>query len=225
MRRIADLHPGNAKTDARDAYIIADAARTMPHALRSVDIAGPALADLAVLVGHDDDLKDQVAAQTNRVRNLLLSVHPALERALGANLAHPAVLALLAKYGGPVGLRKAGKTRIDSVLKKKAPRIHARLADDIWTALDAQTVTVAGTASVEAILPGMAAGLAALIAQRAAVGAEVEKVLDAHPLAKVLTSMPADGGLRPAHASWSRSVTAPRSPPPGTWPPTPAWPP
>ena len=193
MRRIADLHPGNAKTDARDAYIIADAARTMPHALRSVDIAGPALADLAVLVGHDDDLKDQVTAQTNRVRNLLLSVHPALERALGANLAHPAVLALLAKYGGPVGLRKAGKTRIDTLLKKKAPRIHARLADDIWAALDAQTVTVAGTSSVEAILPGMAAGLASLIAQRAAVGAEVEKVLDAHPLAKVLTSMPGVG--------------------------------
>ena len=34
MRRIADLHPGNAKTDARDAYIIAEAGRTMPHALR-----------------------------------------------------------------------------------------------------------------------------------------------------------------------------------------------
>jgi hypothetical protein len=32
MRRIADLHPGNAKTDARDAYVIADAARTLPHA-------------------------------------------------------------------------------------------------------------------------------------------------------------------------------------------------
>ncbi|GIM95409.1 hypothetical protein Ato02nite_072020 [Paractinoplanes toevensis] len=30
MRRIADLHPGSAKTDARDAYAIADAARTMP---------------------------------------------------------------------------------------------------------------------------------------------------------------------------------------------------
>jgi transposase len=205
MRRIADLHPGNAKTDARDAYIIADAARTMPHALRSVDIAGPAMADLAVLVGHDDDLKDQVTAQTNRVRNLLLGVHPALERALGVNLAHPAVLALLSKYGGPTGLRKAGKTRIDTLLKKKAPRIHTRLTEAIWAALDAQTVTVAGTSSVEAILPGMAAGLASLIEQRAAVGAEVEKVLDAHPLAKVLTSMPAVGGLRPAHASWSRS--------------------
>jgi hypothetical protein len=30
MRRIADLYPGNAKTDARDAFIIADAARTLP---------------------------------------------------------------------------------------------------------------------------------------------------------------------------------------------------
>ena len=57
MRRIADLHPGNAKTDARDAYVIADAARTMPHTLRSVDIAGPAMADLAVLMGYDDDLQ------------------------------------------------------------------------------------------------------------------------------------------------------------------------
>ena len=37
MRRIADLHPGAAKTDARDAYVIADAARTLPHTLRRVD--------------------------------------------------------------------------------------------------------------------------------------------------------------------------------------------
>ncbi|HIW46507.1 MAG TPA: IS110 family transposase [Candidatus Yaniella excrementigallinarum] len=30
MRRVADMHPGQAKTDARDAYII-ETARTMPH--------------------------------------------------------------------------------------------------------------------------------------------------------------------------------------------------
>jgi hypothetical protein len=40
MRRIADLHPGAAKTDARDAYVIADAARTLPHTLRRVDTGG-----------------------------------------------------------------------------------------------------------------------------------------------------------------------------------------
>ena len=31
MRRISDLYPGEAKTDAKDAFIIADAARAMPH--------------------------------------------------------------------------------------------------------------------------------------------------------------------------------------------------
>jgi hypothetical protein len=33
MRKAADLYPGQAKTDARDAFIIADTARTMPHTL------------------------------------------------------------------------------------------------------------------------------------------------------------------------------------------------
>ncbi|OZD06523.1 hypothetical protein CH275_09905 [Rhodococcus sp. 06-235-1A] len=33
MRRIAALYPGQAKTDARDAFIIADAARTLPDTL------------------------------------------------------------------------------------------------------------------------------------------------------------------------------------------------
>jgi hypothetical protein len=34
MRRIADLYPGNARTDARDAFVIADAARPLPQTLR-----------------------------------------------------------------------------------------------------------------------------------------------------------------------------------------------
>lgn len=193
MRRIADLHPGTAKTDARDAFVIADAARTLPHTLRSVDIAGPAMADLAVLMGYDDDLRDQVTAGTNRIRNLLLSVHPALERALGENLAHPAVLGLLARYGGPTGLKAAGRKRIDTVLAKKAPRMHAALAERIWIALGEQTVVVAGTTAVEAILPKQAAALAGLLDQRRQIAADVERVLDDHPLAQVLTSMPGVG--------------------------------
>ena len=53
MRRIADLHPGNAKTDARDAFIIAEAGRTMPHALRRVG-------------GDDDLIVRQPAQQASR---------------------------------------------------------------------------------------------------------------------------------------------------------------
>ncbi|WP_050994944.1 IS110 family transposase [Arthrobacter sp. TB 23] len=62
MHRCADLHPGQAKTDARDAAISAEAARTMPHTLRSVDLDDEALAELGVLFGFVDDLVSQITA-------------------------------------------------------------------------------------------------------------------------------------------------------------------
>lgn len=48
MRRIADLHAGEAKTDARDAAIIAQAARTLPHALRGIQLADEQVAELSI---------------------------------------------------------------------------------------------------------------------------------------------------------------------------------
>ena len=54
--RIADLHPGQAKTDARDAHVIADTARSKPHTLRRVGGDDETLAELTVLAGYDDDL-------------------------------------------------------------------------------------------------------------------------------------------------------------------------
>ncbi len=78
MRRIADLHPGAAKTDARDAYVIADAARALPHTLRRVDVGDEALAELEVLVGFDDDLAGEATRISNRIRGLLTQIHPAL---------------------------------------------------------------------------------------------------------------------------------------------------
>ncbi|GAA4115885.1 hypothetical protein GCM10022284_68900 [Streptomyces hundungensis] len=50
MRRIADLYPGEAKTDARDAFIIADTARAMPHALRSLELDDETVAELEMIV-------------------------------------------------------------------------------------------------------------------------------------------------------------------------------
>ncbi len=83
MRRIADLYPGQAKTNARDAHIIADAARTMPHTLRRVDIGDDTLTELGVLAGFDDDLAEEATRTSNRIRGLLTGIHPALERVLG----------------------------------------------------------------------------------------------------------------------------------------------
>ena len=112
---------------------------------------------------------------------------------MGDNIAHEAVLRLLIKAGGPDGLRVMGKARIDKQLAKHAPRIHARLADQIWDGLNAQTVTVPGTTAAAKVLPGLGAQILQLRDQREQIARDVEKVLDDHPLAEVLTSMPGVG--------------------------------
>ena len=193
MRRIADLHPGNAKTDARDAYIIAEAGRSMPHALRRVGGDDDLIADLAVIVGFDDDLAGEVNRVSNRIRGLLTQIHPALERAIGGHIGHPAVLALLAKFGGPTGLTAAGKRRLTTTAKALAPRMHERLIEAILKALTQQTVVVPGTRAAELVLPQLAAQLKGMLAQRAEDAKQVEEALDAHPLSQLLMSMPGVG--------------------------------
>ncbi len=57
MRRIADRHPSEGKTDARDAYVIADAARTIPTpTLRRISTDDETLAELTLLADYDVDL-------------------------------------------------------------------------------------------------------------------------------------------------------------------------
>src|SRR5690625_1120537 len=112
MRRVADLHPGQAKTDARDAYIIAESARTMPHTLRGITIAEEQIAELSILCGFDDDLAAQLTQVRNRLRGLLTQIHPTLERVLGPRLAHPAVVDLLGRYPTPAALQRAGRGHV-----------------------------------------------------------------------------------------------------------------
>lgn len=193
MRRIADLYPGQAKTDARDAYIIADAARTLPHTLRQVDTGDDTLAELDVLVGYDDDLAGEATRTGNRIRGLLTSLHPALERVLGPRTAHPAVLEILSRCGGPTGIAKAGQRKLTVIATKHAPRMGTRLVAEILAALQAQTVVVPGTAAAESVLPRLADSMKRILQQRETIATEVERMLDAHPLSKVLTSMPGIG--------------------------------
>ncbi|MFF1269389.1 IS110 family transposase [Streptomyces anulatus] len=124
MRRIADLYPGEAKTDAKDVAVIADAART----LRSLELTDEITAELTVLTGFDQDLAAEATRTSNRIRGLLVVVpgtgtprrrHPvpgplagvheqcrALEAQINALLeAHPASPVLTSMPG--VGVRTA----------------------------------------------------------------------------------------------------------------------
>lgn len=193
MRRIADLHAGEAKTDARDAAIIAQAARTLPHALRSIQLADESVAELSMLCGFDDDILGQMTATSNRIRGLLTQIHPALERVVGPHLDHPAILDLLQHYPSPAAMKAAGTTRIATRLLKLAPRMGRRLAEEITQALSEQTVVVVGTNAAATVLPRLAEQLAALRRQRTEIAVVVEKLVEDHPLSPVLTSMPGVG--------------------------------
>lgn len=193
MRRIADLHAGEAKTDARDAAIIAEAARSMPHTLRSLRLADEPLAELTMLCGFDDDLAAQVTQTSNRIRGLLTQIHPALERVLGPRLDHPAVLDLLERYPSPAALAATSEKALANRLTKLAPRMGKRLAAEIVQALGEQTVVVPGTQAATVVMPRLAKQLAALLQQRDEVASEAERLVHAHPLYPVLTSMPGVG--------------------------------
>ncbi|MET3986990.1 transposase [Streptomyces sp. PvR034] len=186
MRRIADLYPGEAKPDEKDAFIIADASHAMPHTLRANDRR----------VGDDHRLRRRPGRQShpvaNRLHGPLTQIHPSLERVLGPRLQHPAVLTLLERFGSPAQIHTAGR-RLVALLRPKAPRMAQRLVEDIFDALDEQTVVVPGTEAAALIVPSLAGSLTAVLEQRRRLAGRIEELLEVHPLSKVLTSMPGVG--------------------------------
>ena len=100
---------------------------------------------------------------------------------------------VLETWTTPAALTAAGKTKVRTRLLKKAPRLGGRLTEEIFAALAAQTVVVTGTNAAGVVLPRLAAQLAALRQQRAEVAEKVEELVAAHPLSKVLMTMPGVG--------------------------------
>ena len=183
MRKAADLHPGRVKTDRRDAFIIADTARTMPHTLRAVDRNDEVLSSLKMLSGFDDDLARDCTRTINRLRSVLTQIYPTVERVFaGSILARDSVLELLIHYKGPQGLKRAGYHRVRNWMLKHTSKDPTALVDALFDALKAQTVTVPGTDTAEVVIPQLAANIKQLKAQRATVAAEVEAMLDQLPL-------------------------------------------
>jgi transposase len=199
MRRIAEIHAGEAKTDARDAAVIAQAARSLPHALRPLRQDDEATATLAMLAGFDEDLARQVNQLSNRVRGLLTQVHPALERVLGPRLQHPAALDLLQRYPSPSALRAAGRARVAARLRRRAPRLGDTLAKDIFAALEEQSVVVTGTDAAARVLPELAEQLMLVLAQRQRVADQLEDLVEEHELGARLLTMPGVGFLTAAN--------------------------
>jgi len=189
MRRAADLYAGSAKTDPRDAWVLADYARRNVDRLTWIDVNDDLLAELRILNGRDVDLAHDANRTANRLRDALVSVSPSLERVLGDRLGQAGVRDLIAKYSTPAALRRAGKTRIRGTIAKRSPRIAERVTETVWVALDAQTVTLPAETRWGQIIGALAEDLDRIHDQRKTLQSDIEEVFLEHPLGEVLESL------------------------------------
>lgn len=168
-------------------------AQLPPETLRDAGLNDETLAALKLLAGHDEDLAHESTRHVNRLRSLLLQTHPAFERALkGERITRDATLALLERYGGPMGVKRAGIEDVKDWAKSNGLRA-GRIIDDMFKAIGEQTVTVPGTLMAETIIPSIAHDIKTIRDRRREVDRQVEKLLEDHPLLTVLTSMPGIG--------------------------------
>jgi transposase len=194
MRRAADLYPGEAKTDKRDAYVIADTGRARRKQVHWLDVGSDELLErLRVLNGFDIDLAADQTRLTNRCRDALTSVSPALERALGARLHQAGVRDLLAKYPTLTALKAAGQARMTKVVKARSPRLAVKVVEAVRSALDAQTVTMPAEATIGRVIAELVVELDRVFARRAVLAGEIEEAFLAHPFGELLSSMPGIG--------------------------------
>jgi transposase len=193
VNRAADGYRGEGKTDARDAYIIADQAR-IRRDLAPLRPGDEITTELKILTSRRADLIADRTRAVNRLRGLLTSIFPALERAL-PDLTQAGPLILLTGYQTPAAIRAAGAAGLQSWLAGRKARNAGKLA----------ALATAAAAPQHAVLPGeqLTATMIAAIAQEVMdlneqikhAGKLIEDRFHRHELAAVIESLPGIGAL------------------------------
>ena len=193
MRRAAGMLPGDAKTDERDAYVIAMTALLMPQALRPIPAENALRADLIALASCDDDARCDMTREINRLRAHLVETHPAFEQALYDGVTSPFLLKLLQRFGGPWGMRKVGKgTVMRWARSQKRPAM--KLLERLLASLDEMAEAPSGAVLREEIaIPACAKRIAELAAVRKDIERRALDMLKDCPTYHLLTSMPGVG--------------------------------
>jgi transposase len=137
--RARDAYRGESKTDARDARVIADQGR-MRSDLSELGAGEQEIAELQLLLARRRDLITDQSRTITRLREALVSLFPALERALDLNSKGP--LTLLTHYQTPAQLRRAGHKRIATYLRNRGVKGSNKVANKALEAAKTQSVTL-----------------------------------------------------------------------------------
>lgn len=185
---------GESKTDAKDALVIAQTARMRPD-LSTVTTPPELVAELSRLTAHRADLAADWVRGVNRLRDLLGSVFPGLERALDYTKRSP--LILLTGFATPAQIRDAGEDGLLAHLREHGAH-RPSLAGITAAALEAaqaQTIVLPGEASTAALVKRLAAKLLELDRERRELDKTITGVFRSNPQAEIIESLPGMGPI------------------------------
>jgi transposase len=181
--RARDAYRGESKTDARDAYVIADQAR-MRTDLSELTPEEGELAELQLLLARRRDLVTDQSRSITRLRETLLALFPALERTL--DLKNKGALTLVSRYQRPRQIRRAGHRRLTAYLRNRGVKGAETLATKALRAAKAQSATLPAEDVAASIVAELAEEALDLKERISILDEELSKRFFARPEARIL---------------------------------------
>jgi transposase len=184
---------GESKSDPRDARVIAEQVRTRSE-LRVIRADEEATIALRLLVGRRRDLVQDQTRRLSRLHQLLVSVHPGLERAL--DLTAKAPLALLTRFVTPREIVRAGRSTILKHLRKTPGlREPDRLADTALACAKDQRIVVPSEETVAELVRELAHEALAVRERLISLDKQLTALVDRHPDGALIRSLPGMGAV------------------------------
>jgi hypothetical protein len=176
---MSTAYTGEGKTDAKDAYIIAETAR-LRRDLTIIDHSTDLIRNLGLLTAHRADLIADRVRMINRLRDVMTSVFLALEREFDYSSSKGA-LVLLTGYASPERLRHVGVTRLAGWLRARRVRGYADLAARAVSAARSQQIVLCGQDIAASIIAELATNVLALDQRVKDLDTQIAATFDQHP--------------------------------------------
>jgi transposase len=186
---------GEGKSDPRDARVIAEQVRSRSD-LRPIQAEQELDVAIRLLVGRRADLVGEQTRRLSRLHDLLVSIHPGLERAV--DLTTKGGLWLVSRYVTAEEVRAAGPAALNQHLAAAGglpAAMIGRLVDRAVAAAGAQQVTVPAEQLVAGLVRELATEALACRQRIGQLDADLERLLDRHPDAALIRSLPGMGAV------------------------------
>jgi transposase len=198
---------GEHKSDPRDAKVIADQLRLRDD-WRELDLTDDTSLDLRLLVSRRRALVMDQTRRLVRLREMLASIFPGLERNL--DITNLGDLRLLARYCTPDDIRRAGSRRLtEHLLRQGTRRSYAdKLVTAALRAAQGQHVTVPGQTRIAEFVRELATEAITVKRRLAELDHEIAADLNSHPDAALILSLPGMGATLTAEFLAEAGTTA-----------------